>query len=106
MACDKCEYCENRYHWSHAFSKFGYDDGDGKIETPDIAELLESEGYDVCYGRWLGHNTLIFSIKKDGMELMPLDSSLIRIGDPTIYLPEDIQAILDSKTPFSGAFPF
>ena len=64
MACDKCEHCGNRYHWSHAFSKFGYDDGDGKIETPEIAELLESEGYEVRFGRWLAHNTLIFSIKK------------------------------------------
>jgi hypothetical protein len=108
MACDKCEHCGNRYHWSHAFSKFGYDDGDGKIETPEIAELLESEGYEVRFERWLAHNTLIFSIKKDGIELMPLNSSEIRIGydDPTIYLREDIQGILNSKIPFTGVFPY
>ena len=108
MACDKCEHCGNRYHWSHAFSKFGYDDGDGKIGTSEVAELLESEGYEVCYGRWLAHNTLIFSIKKDGMEFMPRNNSAIRIGydDPTIYLPEDIQVILNSKMPFTGVFPY
>ena len=51
MACDKCKYCGNRYHWSHAFSKFDYD-------------------------------------------------------DPTIYLPEDIQVVLNKKIPFTGVFPY
>ena len=39
---------------------------------------------------------------------MPLDSSIVRIGydDPTIYLPEDIQAVLNSKMPYSGVFPY
>jgi uncharacterized Zn-finger protein len=108
MTFNKCEYCGNRYHWSHAFSKFGYNDGDGSIETPQIAELLEGEGYEVNYGRWIAHNTLIFSIKKDGMELMPLDNSRIRIGydDPKIYLPEDIQAILNNKISRTGIFPY
>jgi hypothetical protein len=26
----KCPTCGNRYHWHHAFAKFGYDDGDEK----------------------------------------------------------------------------
>lgn len=45
-----------------------------------------------------------FFYQKNGMEFMPLNSSEVRIGydDPTIYLPEDIQAILNSKMPFFG----
>ena len=95
MACDKCEHCGNRYHWSHAFSKFGYDDGDGKIGTSEVAELLESEGYEVCYGRWLAHNTLIFSIKKEDI-LQHLNTILPFDGLITYHSPAPI--VLDDTT--------
>ena len=39
---------------------------------------------------------------------MPLENSRIRIGydDPKIYLPEDIQAILNNKISRTGIFPY
>ena len=82
--------------WSNAFYKFGYDDGDGVVETPIIAAILESEGYQVKYRRWSPHNTIIYSITYDGQELMPLHSSQCRIGydDPRDYLPVSVLHIL------------
>mgnify|MGYP006074374747 CR=1 FL=1 len=108
MRPHKCKHCGNRYHWNHAFSKFGYDDGNGNIETPAIAHLLETAGYRVKYERWCAHNVIITSIQKDGIELMPLLDQSIRIGydDPKSYLPEPVQAILESKIPFTGIFPY
>ena len=84
-------------HWSEAFNKFGYDDGDGVVETPLVAEILENAGYRVKYSRWSPHNTIIYSIKKDGIEFMPLDHHFWRIGydDPRGYLPKSIQAFLN-----------
>ena len=84
-------------HWSEAFNKFGYDDGDGVVETPLVAEILENAGYRVKYSRWSPHNTIIYSIKKDGTELMPLDHHFWRIGydDPRAYLGKNIIRILD-----------
>ena len=101
MADHKCKYCGNSYHWKNAFAKFGYDDGDGKIETPHIAQALENAGYSVKYSRWSPHNTLIYSIQKDGVEFMPLNNPEIRIGydGPQTYLPQAIQAILNSELP-------
>lgn len=101
MTHHKFEHCGNTYHWNHAFAKFGYDDGDGKIETPCIAQILKRAGYTVHFSRWSPHNTLIYSIQKDGIEFMPLNSRQFRIGydDPKKYLPENIQEILNSKIP-------
>jgi len=86
----KCEHCGNSYHWSEAFAKFGYDgDGDGKVKTPLIAHALEDAGYRVKYSRWSPHNTIIYSIKKGGVEFTPCDNPNYRIGydDPSSYLP-------------------
>lgn len=87
----------NKVHWSHAFYKFGYDDGDGYVETHLVAEVLESAGYHVKYGRWSPHNTIIYSITKDGLEYMPVDNSSVRIGYdfPENYLPKRIQDVLN-----------
>jgi len=97
----KCNTCGNSYHWSHAFAKFGYDDGDGNIKTPDIAEALEFAGYYVKYSRWFMHNELIYSIKKDNIELMPVDNPNYRIGydDPQKYLPGEVLDLLDAEFP-------
>lgn len=88
-------------HWSEAFDKFGYDDGDGVVETPLVAEILENAGYRVKYSRWSPHNTIIYSIKKDGIELMPLGHHFWRIGydNPTKYLPNTITILLEAKNP-------
>ena len=95
----KCKYCGNSYHWHHAFSKFGYDDGDGDVQTPHVAKVLEDAGYSVKYSRWSPHNTIIYSIQKGGMELMPINNHKHRIGydDPGSYLPEEILDLLNTE---------
>jgi hypothetical protein len=97
----ECEHCGNSYHWSEAFAKFGFNDGDGKIETPYIAQMLEKSGYEVKYARWSPHNTLIHSITKNGIEYMPDEASEYRIGydHPQEYLPVEILDLLNIKTP-------
>lgn len=83
--------------WSNAFYKFGYDDGDGVVETPCIAAQLENGGYQVQYSRWSPHNTIIYSIIKGEKELMPVPGMGYRIGydDPRLYLPTAICRVLD-----------
>lgn len=87
--------------WPDAFCKFGYDDGDGVVQTKRIARILEDAGYAVKYARWSPHNTMIYSIKKSGIEFMPLLSKDFRIGydDPRDYLDPEIQDILDRHFP-------
>ena len=84
-------------HWSHAFDKFGYCDGDGNIETSLVAQILVDHGYQVCYSRWSPHNTIIYSIEKKGLEYMPIGSVKFEIGydDPRAYLPREIITILN-----------
>ncbi|MGH1470869.1 MAG: hypothetical protein ACRBCS_06725 [Cellvibrionaceae bacterium] len=93
----RCKACGNIFHWHHAFSKFGYEDGDGDVQTKFVASILEDAGYAVKYSRWSPHNTIIYSIKKDGVEFMPLGNPSFRIGydDPTAYLPQKIINILE-----------
>jgi len=56
----KCNACGNSYHWHHAFAKFGYDDGDGKVLTPEVARVLEKAGYSVKYSHWSPLTTLLY----------------------------------------------
>ncbi|MCG7861107.1 MAG: hypothetical protein JAZ18_01805 [Candidatus Thiodiazotropha endolucinida] len=106
MCKRKCPHCGNRYHWHHAFSKFGYDDGEGKVETPDIARVLQRAGFTVEYASWPAHNTIISSIRKNGTEYMPLSDPQILIGydDPANYLPQHIQNLLNTKIPPEDIF--
>ncbi len=101
MEHGRCETCGNRYHWHHAFAKFGYDDGDGDVQTPLIASILEKAGYAVKYSRWSPHNTIIYSIQKNGIELMPRNTPKFLIGydDPEKYLPVDILNLLETECP-------
>ncbi len=102
----KCEHCGNSYHWHEAFAKFGYDDGDGSVKTPLIAQALENSGYSVEYSRWSPHNSLIYSITKDGREHMPSGDSIYRIGydDPKEYLSGEIMSLLDEAFPITTIF--
>lgn len=86
-------------HWNNAFYKFGYDDGDGNVQTHLVAKVLEDAGYEVKYSRWSPHNTIIYSIQKDGVEYMPDKDSEFRLGytHPAYYLPTRIQKLLDGK---------
>ncbi len=97
MAEHQCPSCGHKPHWSEAFAKFGYNDGDGIIYTPIIAQALEGAGYSVKYSRWSPHNTLIYSIQKYGIEYMPLYDPATRIGydDPRDYLAQDVTDLLD-----------
>ena len=80
--------------WEEAFDKFGFDDGDGLVLTYRVAAALESQNYDVEYGAWGMHNTIIRSIKKDGVEVIPTAVDL-GYDDPRDYLPTDIVQYLD-----------
>ncbi len=102
----KCKHCGNCYHWKDAFSKFGYNDGDGIIKTPLIAQAVENAGYQVKFSRWSPHNTIIYSIKRDGIEYMPNKNPNYLIGydDPQEYLPIDILALLNTEFPESRTF--
>jgi hypothetical protein len=80
--------------WEEAFDKFGFEDGDGLVLTYRVAGALESAGYTVDYDSWGMHNTVILSIKKDDVELIPSDIDL-GYDDPRQYLPADIVQHLD-----------
>ncbi len=101
MVQNKCAHCGNCFHWREAFAKFGYDDGDGQVQTQVVATILENSGYEVKYSRWGPHNTIIFSIVKEGVEYMLRNNLEFVIGydDPQIYLPASIQEILNREHP-------
>jgi len=97
----KCNTCGNRYHWREAFSKFGFDDGDGKIQTILVGRILQKAGYEVSYFWWRPHNMIIFSIRKDGIKYMTNRNSGYCIGytDPIEYLPIEILELLEEEFP-------
>lgn len=103
--CD-CRICGNSYQWlwEEAFDKFGFNDGDGQVETYEVEAVLTEAGYVVELCSWGFHNVLVSSIKEDGRELMPLDDPSINVGysDPRSYLPEEIVQLLDNKLPAYG----
>ena len=96
-----CDCCGGDYlwRWEEAFEKFGFNDGDGQVETGTVEHILNVAGYDTRSEQWGLHNTIILSIQKDGIEYMPVDHPTIMIGydDPRSYLPEDIIALLDRE---------
>lgn len=102
MPQSNCPICDSGYHWSwtEAFEKFGFCDG-GTTMTPYVVAELEDAGYVVEAEQWGIHNVVIFSIKKDGRELMPHENSDVRIGydDPRGYLPQEIIELLDERLP-------
>ncbi len=100
MAISKCEICGGDYHWfwEEAFDKFGFGDGDGQIETETVAAALEQAGYAVEYNEWGLHNTVIVSIRKDGIEQIP-DTVPVGYDDPRKYLPRKIVKLLDKAFP-------
>lgn len=103
MATSICDRCGGTYHWrwEEAFDKFGFGDGDGQVETATVEAVLNDAGYATRTEIWGMHNTVIFSIKKNGSELMPVDDPEIHIGyaDPRAYLPAEIVALLDAALP-------
>lgn len=104
MPISSCESCGVRYQWSweEAFDKYGFDDGDERVETFQVADVLERAGF-VARSLTFGlHNIVIISIKKKGVEQMPIDNPDVQIGfsDPRSYLPEEVIRLLDRELPF------
>lgn len=92
-----CLTCGNPYTWTweEAFDKCGFCDGDLQVMTEDVVEYLSSRGYTVESEQWGLHNTIITSIKKDGVELIP-ESADCGYDDPRDYLPADVIQLLDA----------
>ncbi len=101
-----CKHCGNRYHWREAFSKFGFDDGEVKVQTSFIGRALENAGYEVSYFWWRPHNMIIYSIRKGDIEYMPINTSRHGIGytDPVDYLPIEILELLEDQFPTTILF--
>ena len=106
MVSTICMCCGGTLHWdwSEAFAKFGFNDGDGQVETWQVEEALIDAGYDVTVDRWGVHNTLITSVKRHGVELIPHSDPRYRFGydDPRLYFPGELVALLDQEFPSSG----
>lgn len=105
-----CKACGHRYHWEwiEAFSKFGFNDGDGSVETHRVAFALERAGYAVKVGKWLAHNHIIFEVSKDGVDIMPRVGSGFSFGydHPHLYLPAEIIELLDEAFPTTSVYKF
>ncbi len=99
MVKTECDNCGATYHWdwTEAFSKFGFNDGDGQVETWSVEAVLSNAGYIVKVEGWGLHNTVITSIKKDGVELIPYDNDEYTFGydDPRVYFPAEIVDLLE-----------
>ena len=52
------------WRWQDAFSKFGFEDGDGWNGTYLVSDFIESLGYEVECENWGCHNFLIVDIRK------------------------------------------
>lgn len=99
MPISACNTCGGPYlwRWEEAFDKFGFEDGDGQVETDTVVEVLEKAGYRVEAMPWGLHNVVILSIKdKHGAELIP-DTVSSGYDAPREYLPKPIIRLLDRK---------
>jgi len=105
MPISECNTCggQIQWYWEEAFSKFGFMDGDGQVETENVAEGLRHAGYDVTVTEWGVHNTVISSIVQNGVELISDD---IEFGydNPRDYLPKAIIELLDDSFPSDGSY--
>lgn len=103
MPITECDCCGGDYRWSwtEAFEKFGFNDGDGQVETWQVEAVLAKAGYAVTVEDWGWHNTVIASIKHDGREQIPHDDPGVTFGydDPRDYLPAEIVTLLDRELP-------
>ena len=90
---------EGFWEWEEAFDKFGFNDGDDPVQTGHVALALEEAGYAVEVTPWGIHNTVITSISKAGIELMPVGENSQRIGydNPRTYLSEELVKLLDEQ---------
>lgn len=102
MSITRCPTCNENHSWSwdDAFSKFGFDDGDGLVMTDHVAAALRRKGYTVKVEPWGCHNVTITSIKnRKGRELIP-EGINYGYDDARDYLPKRIVKLLDRAFPF------
>ncbi|MEO1660103.1 MAG: hypothetical protein AAFR51_03885 [Pseudomonadota bacterium] len=108
MPISECDTCGGQYswRWEEAFHKFGFNDGDGQVETYQVEHVLTLAGYVVEVRQWGFHNTVIISIKDNsGCEFIDVSSSDYTLGydDPRTYLPKKIVRLLDKNLPEKDA---
>ena len=110
MPICECDNCGGQYlwRWEEAFDKFGFNDGDGQVETWQVEAVLTEAGYDVVVNGWSMHNTVIVSIKKNGKELIPHDNPDYTFGydDPRKFFPDKIVRLLDKELADHPINPF
>lgn len=100
MSYSVCESCGARYewHWTEAFDKFGFNDGDGLMMTEVVADVLREAGLSVTVTLWGMHNVIINAISDDAASLIPRHA-IIGYDDPRDYLPPHIITLLDEAFP-------
>ena len=110
MVTTECDTCGGQYHWdwTEAFAKFGFGDGDGQVETWQVEAVLTDAGYRVIVDEWGMHNTVITSIKLNGVELIPYDNPDYSFGydNPRDYFPVKIVSLLDEALPPTKGFEY
>lgn len=107
MPISECDHCRGTYqwHWEEAFNKYGFGDGDCQVETHNVVNGLTEAGYEVGVLEWSLHNTIIVSIKKNGIELIA-DGITIGYDDPREYLPPELTGFLDKEFPSETPYVF
>jgi len=100
MVSTLCKNCggEFQWEWAEAFNKFGFNDSDGQVEESKVENALIHAGYKVSVEAWGLHNTIIYSIKKAGAELVSPEA-IVGYDDPYDYSPQDIISFLDAVFP-------
>jgi len=73
----------------------------GQVDTWQVEAVLAEAGYTVTIEEWGCHNTVITSIKINGVELVPYDNPNYTFGydDPRAYFPAELVDLLDEKLP-------
>lgn len=96
------------FDWTEAFAKFGFGDGDGLVSTWRVEEVLNQTGYSVEVASWGMHNTVISSILKDGVEMIPYENPAFDFGydNPREYFPEELVTALDAALPPSANYRY
>jgi hypothetical protein len=100
MPITQCPCCRQdvTWEWEEAFSKHGFYDGKGTIETATVIDALEEAEYEVATYDFNFRNIVIAVIRKNGKDLIPGDT-LIGRHNPRDYLPDEIVELLDLKFP-------
>ncbi len=108
MPTTECENCDgqHQWHWEEAFAKFGFNDGDGQVETWSVEAVLLEAWYQVVVNQWGLHNTVIVSIIRDDVKYIPVKGICFGYDNPRDYLPGEIIALLDKELPGEGPADF